>query len=60
MICRQCGDIVVLKSTIHGTHTICNTCSKVDFSDNEDYFNKKQDIKYSEDDLDNIADRGRD
>ena len=48
MICRQCETVMVLKSTKHGKYTLCNPCSKVDFS------------SYSEYELDMIADRGRD
>jgi len=47
MRCKQCKELMVLITTLQGNYNLCKTCSNVDFS-------------YNDDELDNIADRGRD
>jgi len=48
MKCRQCGDEMVLITTIQGSYNSCKACSNVDFAYHDD------------DEVDSVVIRGRD
>jgi DNA-directed RNA polymerase subunit M/transcription elongation factor TFIIS len=57
MICIQCNEIMVTISSSQGQYFNCKKCNNVSFPLST---YKKQDIVYSEEELDMVVIRGRD